>query len=76
MSTIFLCVLINMDERIVNYLIVKHLEDVDFSAHPHLRVRSAYILAKKQYLDMSAAEKTEILNKLGENDEGNNKKEL
>ena len=65
-----------MDERIVNYLIVRHLEDVDFSAHPHLRVRSAYILAKKQYLDMSAAEKTEILNKLEGNDEGNNKKEL
>ena len=54
-----------MDERIINYLIVKHLEDADFTAHPHLRVRSAYILAKKEYLDMSAAEKTEILNKLG-----------
>jgi hypothetical protein len=65
-----------MDERIINYLIVKHLEDVDFSTHPHLRVRSAYILAKKEYFDMSAAEKTEILNKLGEDDERNNKEKL
>ena len=65
-----------MDERIINYLIVKHLEDADFTAHPHLRVRSAYILAKKEYLDISAAKKTEILNKLGGNDERDNKKEL
>lgn len=65
-----------MDERIINYLIVKHLEDADFTAHPHLRVRSAYILAKKEYLDMSAAEKTEILNKLGGNDERNNTEKL
>ena len=64
-----------MDERIINYLIVKHLEDVNFLAHPHSRVRSAYILAKKQYLDMSAVEKEEILNKLGGNDEGIDKKE-
>ena len=76
MSTLFLRVQINMDERIINYLIVKHLEDVDFSAHPHLRVRSAYILAKKEYLNMSAAEKTQIKEKLEEREnEGNNKKE-
>ena len=65
-----------MDERIINYLIVKHLEDADFTTHPHLRVRSAYILAKKEYLDMSAAEKTEILNKLGGNDERSNTEKL
>ena len=76
MSTLFLCVQINMDEKVINYLIVKHLEDVGFSAHPHLRVRSAYILAKKEYLNMSAAEKTQIKEKLEEREnEGNNKKE-
>jgi len=57
----FLCVLQNMDEKILNYLIVGHLEDEDFESHPHLRVRSAYILAKKEYLNMSKKEKEIIL---------------
>jgi len=65
-----------MDERIINYLIVKHLEDVDFSAHPHIRVRSAYILAKQEYLNMSEAERKEIKQKLEEREnEGNHTKE-
>lgn len=53
-----------MDEEIINYLIIRHLEDADFSAHPHIRVRSAYILAKKEYKILSEKEKTEIKNKL------------
>jgi len=62
MSTLFLCVLQSMDERILNYLIVRHLEDESFDAHPHLRVRSAYILAKKEYLNMSDKEREIIAN--------------
>ena len=50
-----------MDEKILNYLIVRHLKDEDFEPHPHLRVRSAYILAKKEYLNMSEKEKETIL---------------
>ena len=77
MSTLFLCVPINMDEKVINYLIIKHLEDKDFTAHPHLRVRTAYILAKKEYLKMSAAKITQIKKELKEREnEGDNKKEL
>jgi len=61
MSILFLCVLQNMDEKILNYLIVRHLKDEDFEPHPHLRVRSAYILAKKEYLNMDEKEKETIL---------------
>jgi len=50
-----------MEERIINYLIVKHLENQDFSAHPHHRVRSAYILAKSEYSNMSESQKQEII---------------
>lgn len=65
-----------MDEKVINYLIVKNLEDSNFSAHPHIRVRTAYILAKKQYLKMSAAEITQIKKELEEREnERNYKKE-
>ena len=65
-----------MDEKVINYLIVKNLEDKNFSAHPHIRVRTAYILAKKQYLKMSAAEITKIKKELEEREnERNYKKE-
>lgn len=57
-----------MDEKILNYLIVKHLEDENFESHPHLRVRSAYILAKKEYLTMTQKEK-EIILKIIDNEE-------
>ena len=50
-----------MEERIINYLIVKHLEDKEFGADPGQRVKSAYILAKKEYKQMSEAEKEEII---------------
>ena len=49
-----------MDEKIINYLIVKKLEDENFSAHPHIRIRSAYILAKKEFKQMSEQEKKKI----------------
>ena len=66
MSILFLRVPIDMDEKVINYLIIKHLEDKDFTAHPHLRVRTAYILAKKEYLKMSVAEITQIKRELEE----------
>lgn len=63
-----------MEERIINYLIVMHLEDKDFNAHPHQRVKSAYILAKKEYKELSEAEKKEIIKYINErNDERINK---
>lgn len=64
MSTLFFSVLINVDEEIINYLIIQHLQDVDFSTHPHIRVRSAYILAKKEYKALTKKEKNKIKNKL------------
>ena len=53
-----------MEELIINYLIVKHLEDPNFECHPHIRVRSAYILAKKEYASMSEEQKVNIYNKI------------
>jgi hypothetical protein len=66
MSILFLRVPIDMDEKVINYLIVKNLEDEDFTTNPYLRVRTAYILAKKEYLKMSAAEITQIKRELEE----------
>jgi hypothetical protein len=66
-----------MEERIINYLIVKHIEDADFTAHPHCRVKSAYILAKKEYYAMSESEKKQIIEVLNRgNDDRDNKKPL
>ena len=73
MSTLFFSVYPNMRERIINYLIVKHLEDKEFNAHPHQRVKSAYILAKKEYKELSEAQKEEIIKYIGGKDEGINK---
>ena len=55
-----------MKERIINYLIVKHLEDRDFDAHPHQKVKSAYILAKKEYEKLSEFEKEQIIKYLNQ----------
>lgn len=60
MSRVF-CVILNMRERIINYLIVKRLEDEEFDAHPHQRVKSAYILAKKEYEKLSETDKQQII---------------
>ena len=59
-----------MDEKILNYLIVRHLEDENLESHTHLRVRSAYILAKKEYSNMSDKEKQIILKIIGNEDQG------
>lgn len=54
-------------EEIMNYLIVKHLQDPNFECNPHIRVRSAYILAKKEYERMSDKEKEKLFNKIKNN---------
>ena len=61
MSTLFFSVSMVMREEILNYLIVKNLEDESFDAHVHQRVKLAYILAKKQYLQLTDEQKQKIL---------------
>lgn len=57
----FFCVFMIMREEILNYLIVKNLEDKSFNAHVHQKVKLAYILAKKQYEKLTEEQKQKIL---------------
>lgn len=49
-----------MDEKIINYFMVKYLKDPRFAGSHNIKVRSAYILAKKEFKNMSKKEKEEI----------------
>lgn len=49
------------EEIIIDYITVKLMEDNKFISHPHIRVRSAWIEAKKIFLKMSQANKDKIL---------------
>ena len=54
-----------MDEykegKIVDYLTIKLIEDEQFDCHPHSRVRSAWVIAKKQFINLTEKEKELIL---------------
>lgn len=48
------------EEVIIDYITVKLMEDNKFISHPHVRVRTAWIEAKKIFLKMSQANKDKI----------------
>jgi len=49
------------EEIVIDYITVKLVEDNKFISHPHIRIRSAWIEAKKIFLNMSQANKDKIL---------------
>tara|TARA_X000001036_G_C20654208_1_gene796297 strand:+ start:583 stop:762 length:180 start_codon:yes stop_codon:yes gene_type:complete len=53
-----------MREKILDYLTIGRLLDKDFKAHPNQRIRTAYILAQKDYKKLSEEEKQEIWEKI------------
>ena len=53
-----------MDEKIINYLMIGYLRDPRCEGNHHIRVRSAYILAKKEFQNMSEKEKKRIREKI------------
>lgn len=53
-----------MDEKIINYLIVKQLNDPRCEGNPHIKVRTAYILARKELAQMTQDQKEQIIKKI------------
>ena len=53
-----------MREHIINYLIVKIMKEKTFDVHYAKRARVAWILAEKQYLNLTEDEKQEIIKEL------------
>ena len=51
----------NIEEKIVDYLTIKLIEDEQFVSHPHSRVRSAWMKARKQFIELTEKEKELIL---------------
>ena len=49
------------EEIVIDYITVKLVEDNKFISHPHIRIRSAWIEAKKIFLNMSQANKDKSL---------------
>jgi hypothetical protein len=56
----------NIDEMIIDHLTVQLIGDKSFTAHPHCRVRTAWIRAKKIYKYMSDEEKARLLKLISE----------
>jgi hypothetical protein len=54
----------NTKGKIIDYLIVKHLEDPNFEAPAAQKVRRAWILAKSEYDSMSEERKKKIWEKI------------
>ena len=57
-----------MKNKIINYLILKIMEDESFEPNPSKRIRSAWIIAQKQYSKLSKQEKKEIIEELKSKD--------
>lgn len=53
-----------MNEKIYDYLIMKHLNDENFKYSPNQRIKAAYILAKKEFAKLTEREKKAILKKI------------
>ena len=51
----------SVEEKVIDYLTVQLIEDKEFTAHPHCRVRTAWIRAKSLYKRMTEEEKLKIL---------------
>jgi hypothetical protein len=48
------------DSKIIDYLTVQIMSDKTLECNPHIRVRTAWILAKKKFLKLSGKEKEKI----------------
>ena len=53
-----------MKNRIIDYLTVKAMRSEELK-YNNSKVRSAFLIAKKQYLKLSEDEKQEIIKKIG-----------
>jgi len=53
-----------MKAKIIDYLTLQNLLDRDFQSQPNQRIKTAFILAKKQYEELSEKGKREILKKI------------
>jgi len=53
-----------MKAKIIDYLTLQNLLDRDFQSQPNQKIKTAFILAKKQYEELSEKEKREILKKI------------
>ena len=56
----------NIDEMVIDYLTVQLIEDKSFTTHPHCRVRTAWIRAKKMYKYMTDEQKAKIVSIINE----------
>ena len=54
----------NINNKIIDFLTLKIMSDKDFECNPHMRVRAAWILAKKQFEEMNDEDKLEIVEQL------------
>jgi hypothetical protein len=64
MSRLFLGVPRIMKEKVIDYLTLKMLLDKDFQSNPNQRMKTAYILAKKEYNKLTEAQIDEIWRKI------------
>ena len=62
----FFCVFQYMESEIIDYLTLQNLVSEDFDAPMNQRIRSAFIIAKKQYKNLTEEQKKGILKKLKE----------
>ena len=53
-----------MKAKIIDYLTLQNLLDRDFQSQPNQRIKTAFILAKKQYKKLSEEDKRKILEKI------------
>lgn len=53
-----------MKEKVIDYLTLSILLDRDFQSNPNQRIKSAYILAKKEYSKLTEAQREEIQRKI------------
>ena len=65
MSRLF-CVFSCMESEIIDYLTLQNLASEDFDAPMNQRIRSAFIIAKKQYENLTEEQRKEIIKKLKE----------
>lgn len=69
MKSRFFGVLIDMKERVMNYLVLQVLADPAFEHEVGRRMKCAWILAQKKYQKLDESELQEILHRLGAKDE-------
>lgn len=58
-----------MKEKVIDYLTLRQLSAEGLNPHSNQKIKSAYILAKIEYENMSEAQKEEIIEIIKKNDE-------